>query len=59
MNPNKNNLFLTISAVIALIVGILASITIIGLIIGIPLLIASKKFFAWAKLTDEELLAEK
>jgi hypothetical protein len=48
---NKNYIFLQASAIVGLIVGILTAIC----LVGIPLIIGAVKYFAWAKMTDEEL----
>lgn len=56
---NKNYAFLLVSGILGMITGIVACITILGAIIGIPLIIGASKFLAWAKLSDEELYAEK
>ena len=55
MSKNKNTAFFMISGILSIVFGILACITIFGAIIGIPLIIASNKYFAWAKMTPQEL----
>ena len=50
------NIYLTTVWIISLIVGILLCITIVGAILGIPLIIASSKFNNARNMTDEELI---
>ena len=59
MERNRNYVVLTIMAILGFVMGILYSITIIGLIIGIPMIMGAKKYLDWAKMTDEELLSVK
>lgn len=59
MKRNDNYIFLLVSGIIGMIVGILACITIIGLILGIPLIIGARKYLDWAKLSNEDLAKEK
>lgn len=54
-----NYAFLLISGIFGMITGIACCITIFGVIIGIPLIIGASKYLAWAKISDEELYAEK
>lgn len=54
---NRNSTLFTVLGIFGMIFGVIASITIVGLIIGIPLIIGSKKFLDYAKLTDEEVLS--
>lgn len=56
---NKNYAFLLLSGIFGMVIGIGACLTIIGAIIGIPLIIGASKYLAWAKISDEELIAEK
>ena len=53
----KNNqyAFLIISAILGLVTGILACLTLLGIVIGIPLIIGATKYFEWAKLSNDEL----
>lgn len=50
-----NRTLLKVAGVISIIVGALVSLTIVGLIIGIPLIIGGYKFTEYAKMSDEEL----
>ena len=50
------NIYFTAAWIISLVLGILFSITLIGLVIGIPLFIASSKFKKANNMTDEELI---
>lgn len=50
------NAYFTTGRIISLILGILFTITFIGAIIGIPLLICSKKFKNARNMSDEELI---
>ena len=59
MERNRNYAVLTIVGVMGYIFGILACITIVGLIIGIPMIMGAKKYMDWSKISDEELLNEK
>lgn len=56
---NNNYAFLLISGILGMITGITACITIVGAIVGIPLIIGASKYLAWAKVSDQELLADK
>lgn len=56
---NKNYAFLLIGGILGMIEGIVACITIVGAIVGIPLIIGATKYLAWAKVSDEDLFAEK
>lgn len=50
------DIYFVVMRVIALIFGIIACITIIGAIIGIPLIIGSNKFGEAVKMSDEQLV---
>lgn len=50
------NIYFTTAWIVSLVIGIIFSITIAGLILGIPLLIASSKFNRARKMTDDELI---
>lgn len=50
---------LKISGIIAIVVGILYCITIVGAIVGIPLIIGGNKIKSYADYTDEEVLKVK
>lgn len=56
---NKNYIFLKISGVLGVVFGIIYCITIVGIIVGVPLIIGATKFFSLAKQTDEELQNQK
>jgi uncharacterized membrane protein len=48
--------YFVVARIISLIIGIIACITIVGAIIGIPLIIGSNKFKEASNMTDEELV---
>lgn len=50
---------LKISGIIAIVVGILYCITIVGAIVGIPLIIGGNKIKSYADCTDEEVISAK
>lgn len=50
------NFYFTTAWIVSMVLGIIFSITIAGLILGIPLLISSSKFNRARKMTDEELV---
>lgn len=52
-------IYFKVAQIVSLILAILLSITIIGIIIGIPLFIASGKFKEFYTLTDEKLVERK
>lgn len=56
---NKSSDWFKISGVLAMIFGIIACITIVGALIGVPLLFASINFFKFDKLNDQELYEQK
>ena len=53
------NIYFTIFWIIGLVLGIIFSITVVGLIFGIPLLIASSKFKKARNMNNEELVANR
>lgn len=59
MKQNRNSTWFSAVGIISIIAGILYSITIIGLIVGIPLFIGASKFLGYSKMSDDEVLAEK
>lgn len=54
-----NKDLLKVSGLIALIVGIIYCFTIVGAVIGIPIIIGGNKFREYADLSDEELYGNK
>ena len=50
---------LKISGIIAIVVGILYCITIVGAIVGIPLIIGGNKIKSYADCTDEQVIDAK
>jgi len=54
-----DKVILKIAGIFALVVGVLCSLTIIGLIIGIPLIIGGIKFMNYSNMTDVKLTSEK
>lgn len=50
------NVYFTIAWIASIILGVLFSLTIVGLILGIPLFIASAKFKKAINMTDDELI---
>ena len=53
---NFTKTYFTVAQIVTLILGILLSISIVGLILGIPLFIASSKYKKFGQLSDEELI---
>jgi phosphate/sulfate permease len=50
---------LKISGIIACIIGVFCCITIIGLIVGVPLIIGGSTMIGYSNLSDEEVMAKK
>ncbi|MDD4275815.1 MAG: DUF5362 family protein [Clostridia bacterium] len=55
---NKNYTWLMLVAILGYIIGVIACVTIIGLIIGIPMIIGANRYAYWAKMSDEALQNE-
>ena len=55
MNSNTSRILLKMSGSASIVYGILWSITIIGLIVGIPLIIGGNKFIEASKKSDTDL----
>lgn len=51
-----NKTLLKISGIVAVILGIFVCITIIGIIIGVPMIIGGNKFRAYAEMDEEDLI---
>lgn len=54
----KKNL-LEIAGIISLVLGILACLTVVGIIVGIPLIIGGNKIKGMANMSDQEILENK
>jgi len=54
-----DKVILKIAGIFALIMGVIYSITIIGLIVGVPLIIGGIKFMNYSNMTDAKLTSEK
>ena len=54
-----DKVILKVAGIFALIVGIICCLTVIGIIIGIPLIIGGVKFMNYSNMTDEKLNSEK
>ena len=54
-----DRVILKVSGIFALIVGVVCSLTIIGAIIGIPLIIGGIKFMNYSNMTEEKLTSQK
>jgi len=54
-----DKIILKITGIITLVLGIFYSITIIGLIVGVPLIIGGSKFIGYSNMTDERIIEEK
>jgi phosphate/sulfate permease len=54
-----NRTLLRVSGIISIIIGILCCLTIIGAIVGVPLIIGGSKFNDYSKMNDEEIEANK
>ena len=54
-----DKVLLKVAGIIALVCGILACLTIIGAIVGVPLIIGGKKCMDLAQLSDDEVIANK
>lgn len=54
-----NRTLLKISGIISIVLGILCCLTIVGAIVGVPLIIGGNKIKGLANLTDQELLQQK
>ncbi|MEG0026135.1 MAG: hypothetical protein RR847_02500 [Bacilli bacterium] len=54
-----DKILLKIAGIIALIIGIICCITIIGIIIGIPIIIGATRFLNYAQLDDVAILKYK
>ena len=50
---------LKISGIIAIVFGILACLTLVGAIVGVPLIIGGAKMKEYADYTDEQIIANK
>lgn len=50
-----NRTLLYVAGIISIIIGILCCLTIVGLIVGIPLIIGGNKFTGYSKMSDEEI----
>lgn len=50
-----NKTLLKVAGIVAIIIGVFCSITIVGLIVGIPMIIGGIKFNDYSKMSDEEL----
>ena len=55
---NKNYTWLMLVAILGYIIGVIACITIIGLIIGIPMIMGANRYAYWAKMSNEALQNE-
>ncbi|MCK9575942.1 MAG: SHOCT domain-containing protein [Clostridia bacterium] len=55
---NKNYTWLMLVAILGYIIGVIACVTVIGLIIGIPMIIGANRYAYWAKMSDEALQNE-
>lgn len=56
---NKNETVFSILGVLGMIAGILFCITIVGAIIGIPIIIGANRYSKWAKQSDEQVFEER
>ena len=54
-----NRTLLYVAGVVSIIVGILCCLTIVGIIIGVPIIIGGNKFINYSKMNDEEIEANK
>ena len=54
-----DKIILKVAGIFALIIGIICCLTIIGSIVGIPLIIGGSKFMNYYNMTDEKLLSVK
>ena len=54
-----NRTLLKVAGVISFVIGILCCITIVGAIVGVPLIIGGSKFNDYSKMNDEEIEANK
>jgi len=54
-----NKVLLRISGIIALVLGITYCITIIGVIVGVPLIVGGSKMMGYSNLSDSEILDRK
>ncbi|MBQ6284884.1 MAG: hypothetical protein IJK67_01040 [Bacilli bacterium] len=50
-----NRTLLKVAGIISIIIGVICSLTIIGLIVGIPLIIGGVKFNDYSNMSDEEI----
>lgn len=55
----KDKTLLNVAGIIALVFGILSCFTIIGAILGIPMIIGGNKFRKFSQMSDEDIIKEK
>ena len=54
-----DKVILKVTGIISIVIGTLYSLTIIGAIVGIPLIIGGFKFITYSNMTDERIVSEK
>ena len=55
----KDKTLLNVAGIIALVLGVLSCFTIIGAIVGIPVIIGGNKFRKLSQMSDEDIIKEK